>query len=211
MWLINKKTELAKYDEALNETKSENPFQSIINNYTANMLSMAGIINNMFAEYKTAMNSTEMKDMQNWLAEKEWEMKQIDEQMNNIRRNVEERYEWTWATRWKINAIIQDELWKLQEARGALWIEYQTLASKYNNQMSTIKDWFEMQIKEQEYNNSQRNQQMQEMWFMMNLMNFETNEQQDDRAWNKFIRQQEYADWNIYSTDPKTKSSRKRR
>ena len=54
---------------------------------------------------------------------------------------------------------------------GALWIEYQTLASKYNNQMSTIKDWFEMQIKEQEYNNSQRNQQMQEMWFMMNLMN----------------------------------------
>ena len=205
MWLINKKTELAKYDEALNETKSENPFQSIINNYTANMLSMAGTSSNMFAEYKAAMNSTEMKDMRNLLAEKEWEMRQLDEQMNNIRRNVEERYKWTWASRWKINAVIQDELWKLQEARGALWIEYQTLASKYNNQMSTIKDWFEMQIKEQEFNNAQRTQQMQEIWFMMNLMNFETNEQQDERAWNKFIRQQEYADWNIYSTDPKTR------
>ena len=205
MWLINKKTELAKYDEALNETKSENPFQSIINNYTANMLSMAGTSSNMFAEYKAAMNSTEMKDMRNLLAEKEWEMRQLDEQMNNIRRNVEERYKWTWASRWKINAVIQDELWKLQEARSALWIEYQTLASKYNNQMSTIKDWFEMQIKEQEFNNAQRTQQMQEMWFMMNLMNFETNEQQDERAWNKFIRQQEYADWNIYSTDPKTR------
>jgi len=69
--LINKKTELAKYDEALNETKSENPFQSIINNYTANMLSMAGTSSNMFAEYKAAMNSTEMKDMRNLLAEKE--------------------------------------------------------------------------------------------------------------------------------------------
>jgi hypothetical protein len=68
MLLINKKTELAKYDEALNGTKSENPFQSIINNYTANMLSMAGSAgssSNMFAEYKAAMNSTEMKDMLN--------------------------------------------------------------------------------------------------------------------------------------------------
>jgi hypothetical protein len=206
MWLINKKTELAKYDEALNETKSENPFQSIINNYTANMLSMAGSSSNMFAEYKAAMNSTEMKDMRNWLAELEWEMRQLDEQMNNIRRNVEERYEWTWATRPKINAIIQDELWKLQEARSALWIEYQTLASKYNNQMSTIKDWFEMQIKEQEYNNSQRNQQMQEMWFMMNLMNFETNAQRDEREWNNFIRQQEYQNWDIFSNDPKVRN-----
>jgi hypothetical protein len=159
------------------------------------MAGSAGSSSNMFAEYKAAMNSTEMKDMLNWLAELEWEMKQLDEQMNNIRRNVEERYEWTWATRWKINAIIQDELWKLQEARSALWIEYQTLASKYNNQMSTIKDWFEMQIKEQEYNNSQRNQQMQELWFMMNLMNFETNAQRDEREWNNFIRQQEYQNW----------------
>jgi hypothetical protein len=65
MLLINKKTELAKYDEALNGTKSENPFQSIINNYTANLLSMAGSSSNMFAEYKAAMNSTEMKDMRN--------------------------------------------------------------------------------------------------------------------------------------------------
>ncbi len=205
MWLINKKTELAKYDEALNETKSENPFQSIINNYTANMLSMAGSSSNMFAEYKAAMNSTEMKDMRNWLAELEWEMRQLDEQMNNIRRNVEERYKWTWASRSKINAVIQDELWKLQEARSALWIEYQTLASKYNNQMSTIKDRFEMQIKEQEYNNSQRNQQMSELGFAMQLMSYETPAQQDERAWNNFIRQQEYADWNIYSTDPKTR------
>ena len=53
----------------------------------------------MFAEYKAAMN-IEMKDMQNWLAEKEWEMLQVpDEQMNKHRRVL--RKGWTWATRWK--------------------------------------------------------------------------------------------------------------
>jgi hypothetical protein len=36
-------------------------------------------------------------------------------------------------------------------------------------------------------------------------MNFETNEMKDEREWNKFIRQQEYVDGNIYSSDPATR------
>jgi hypothetical protein len=40
---------------------------------------------------------------------------------------------------------------------------------------------------------------------MMELQNYETNEQADEREWNKFIRQQEYQDGNIYSSDPATR------
>jgi hypothetical protein len=39
----------------------------------------------------------------------------------------------------------------------------------------------------------------------MELQNYETNEQADEREWNKFIRQQEYQDGNIYSSDPATR------
>jgi hypothetical protein len=39
----------------------------------------------------------------------------------------------------------------------------------------------------------------------MELMNFETNQQKDDRAWNNYIRQSEYQDGNIYSKDPATR------
>jgi hypothetical protein len=40
----------------------------------------------------------------------------------------------------------------------------------------------------------------------MELMNYETPAQQDERAWNNYIRQQEYTDGNIYSSDPATKT-----
>ena len=40
---------------------------------------------------------------------------------------------------------------------------------------------------------------------MMELQNYETNEQADERERNKFIRQQEYQDGNIYSSDPATR------
>lgn len=206
MALNDKNSTLAKYGDELNgKETSTNPFQSIINNYASNMLSMSTAPSNMFAEYKAAMNSDEMKGMQSQLTDKEWEINQLDLQINQITSNVERRYEGTGATKTKINAIIADETSALYELRNAKAIDYQTLAKKYQNQMTSITDSFDMQIKEQEYNNSQRNQQMQELWFMMELQNYETNEQADEREWNKFIRQQEYQDGNIYSSDPATR------
>jgi hypothetical protein len=72
MALNDKKSTLAKYDAELNgKETSTNPFQSIINNYASNMLSMSTAPSNMFAEYKAAMNSDEMKGMQSQLTDKE--------------------------------------------------------------------------------------------------------------------------------------------
>ena len=37
-----------------------------------------------------------------------------------------------------------------------------------------------------------RNQQMDELGFAMDLMNFETNDQKQEREWNYWVKQQEY-------------------
>jgi hypothetical protein len=55
-------------------------------------------------------------------------------------------------------------------------------------------------------NMQQRQMQMKELWFAMELMNFETNAQRDEREWNNFIRQQEYQNWDIFSNDPKVRN-----
>jgi hypothetical protein len=72
MALNDKNSTLAKYSDELNgKETSTNPFQSIINNYASNMLSMSTAPSNMFAEYKAAMNSEEMKGIQSQLTDKE--------------------------------------------------------------------------------------------------------------------------------------------
>jgi hypothetical protein len=46
---------------------------------------------------------------------------------------------------------------------------------------------------------------MQELWFAMDLMNFETNEQKQQREWDYRVKQQEYTNWNINSKDYDTR------
>jgi len=201
---INKKNELIKYDQQINWVESTD-YNQYIKQYAMNMLSASAAPTNMFEQYKSEMNSPEMKDMQKWLADKEGEIKQIDLQLNSLRKEIEKRYEWTGASTSKINAIYNDEAFELSNLRNTLAIDYQTLGSKYNNAMSQVRDNFELQLQEEEYKRSERNQKMQDLWFAMELMNYETNEERDEREWNKFIRQQEYQDGNIYSNDLATR------
>ena len=200
---INKQTILSKYDEESNVATSDNPFQSIIDQYTANMLSasQSNATSEMFENYKNQMNSPEMTELSDQLADKEWQIKEYQMELNRIKSDVEKRYEWTWASKSKINAIIADESYKIQELMNTANLEYNTLATKYNNRMSQYQNEFQLQLQEYEYEMKARNQQMQELWFVMDLMNFETNEQKDEREWNNYVRQYDYQYWNINSKD----------
>lgn len=200
---INKQTILSKYDEESNVATSTNPFQSIIDQYTANMLSasQSNATSEMFENYKNQMNSPEMTELSDQLADKEGQIKEYQQELNRIKSDVEKRYEWTWASKSKINAIIADESYKIQELMNTANLEYNTLATKYNNRMSQYQNEFQLQLQEYEYNMKARNQQMQELWFVMDLMNFETNEQKDEREWNNYVRQYDYQYWNINSKD----------
>lgn len=202
--LIDKKTKLATYSQDLYWiTETVNPFQSIIDNYTKWLQTLSA--SNFYNDYKEAMNSAGIKEQKLAIADKTTEIEKLDKEINEKKREVEKRYEWTGATRGKINAIIADELESLYSMRSNLTIDINWAINKYNAEAGGIKEDFEMKQAEQQFNMQQRQQQMSELWFAMQLMSYETPKQQDERAWNNFIRQQEYVDGNIYSTDPKTR------
>lgn len=202
--LIDKKTKLATYSQDLYWiTETVNPFQSIIDSYTKWLQTLSA--SNFYNDYKEAMNSAAIKEQKLAIADKTTEIEKLDKEINEKKREVEKRYEGTGATRGKINAIVADELESLYSMRSNLTIDINWAISKYNAEAGAIREDFEMKQAEQQFNMQQRQQQMSELGFAMQLMSYETPKQQDERAWNKFIRQQEYTDWNIYSNDPKTR------
>jgi hypothetical protein len=132
-------------------------------------------------------------------------MENIQSDLDSIKKSVEAEYEWTWATRSKINAIIADRSYDLQLQLRTLNSEYNKYATQYNNRMQQYQNEFQMQLQEYQLNQDARNQQMKELWFAMDLMNFETNEQKAQREWDYWVKQQEYANGNINSKDYSTR------
>ena len=71
--------------------------------------------------------------------------------------------------------------------------------------MQQYQNEFNMQLQEYQINRQERQQQMQELGFAMDLMSFETPQQKQDREWNYWVKQQEYANGNINSKDYNTR------
>lgn len=204
--LISKTADLKTYADQLSGTEittPTNPFQWIIDNFVQWLQHFSQT--NFYDEYRDTINSPALKQKNQEIIAEQAEMDRLDLLINNKRKDVEERYAGTGATKSKIAAIIADETYELQLEKANRAITLNAMVNSYNSELGNARE--ELNLKLQEYNMGlqQRQQQMQELWFMMNLMNFETNAQRDEREWNNFIRQQEYADWNIYSTDPKTR------
>lgn len=204
MQMINQWAILSWYNNQLNPKKNENPFQGIIDNLTQNLQTFSQAPQ-FYDEYKEAINSGEMKEAMDTINDYTQQIETIDEQLNNIKKDVEKRYEWSGTTNAKISAIIADEGYELTRQKNNLAIQMNSEVNKYNSRMQTLQQ--DMQLRMQDYQLSQQAQQMQmqQVGMLMNLMSFETPQQQDERQWNNFIRQQEYQEWNIYSNDPATR------
>ena len=71
--------------------------------------------------------------------------------------------------------------------------------------MQQYQNEFNMQLQEYQINQNERQVQMKELGFALDLMNFETNDQKQEREWNYWVRQQEYQNWNINSKDYQTR------
>lgn len=71
--------------------------------------------------------------------------------------------------------------------------------------MQQYQNEFSMQLQEYQINQQERNQQMQELGFALDLMNFETNDQKAQREWDYRVKQQEYQNGNINSKDYQTR------
>ena len=159
----------------------------------------------IFREYEDKMNNPDMLGLSDKCTEVQEEMENIQSDLDSIKKQVEAEYAGTWASRSKINAIISDRSYDLQLQLRTLNSEYNKYATQYNNRMQQYQTEFSMQLQEYQINQQERNQQMQELGFALDLMNFETNDQKAEREWNYWVKQQEYANWNINSKDYQTR------
>ena len=160
---------------------------------------------NIFREYEAKMESEEMLALSDKTTEVQEEIENIQSDLDAIKKSVEAEYAGTWASRAKINAIISDRSYDLQLQLRTLNSEYNKYATQYNNRMQQYQNEFSMQIQEYQMGMQERNQQMSELGFALDLMNFETNDQKQEREWNYRVKQQEYQNGNINSKDYDTR------
>ena len=201
---INKWNIIAAYDDD-NQT-TETMFDQLRNSFLQNMItnlnaSWSGA-SSIFDSYKDKMESPEMTELWDDAAAKQEEIEKVSADIDSMKKQVEKEYEGTWASRAKINAIVADRTYDLQLQLRSLNSEYNRIATQYNNRMNQYQSEFQLQLQEYQINMQERNQKMNELGFAMDLMNYETPQQKQEREWNFWLKQQEYKDWNINSKDP---------
>ena len=204
---INKGNIIAAYDD--DKWGSETMFDQLRNTFLQNMITNLTTAGSwawsIFDSYKDKMESPEMTELGDEAAAKQEEIEKVQADIDSMRKQVEEEYEGTWASRAKINAIVADRTYDLQLQLRSLNSEYNRVATQYNNRMNQYQSEFQLQLQEYQINMQERNQKMNELWFAMDLMNYETPEQKQEREWNYWVRQQEYQNWDINSKDYSTR------
>lgn len=155
-----------------------------------------------FRDLEAKMESPEMMEIQDKTTELQEQIENINDDRARIKKEVEEEYAGTWATRSKINAIISDRCYELDLQLRTLNSEYNKYATQYNNRVQQYQNEFQLQLQEYQINQQARQQQMDELWFALDLMSYETPQQAQERQWNYWVMQQEYANWDINSSNP---------
>ena len=204
---INKGNIIAAYDD--DKWGSETMFDQLRNTFLQNMITnlttaWSGAWS-IFDDYKEKMESPEMTELGDEAAKKQEEIEKVQADIDSMKKQVEAEYEGTWASRAKINAIVADRTYDLQLQLRSLNSEYNRVATQYNNRMNQYQNEFQLQLQEYQINMQERNQKMNELWFAMDLMNYETPQQKQEREWNYWVRQQEYTNWDINSKDYSTR------
>lgn len=165
----NKKNE--EYKKELygddDKKKEDSGLNAILNK--ANTLLESKSTSSMYEDYKNELNSPEMTTLKDDLSVKEGEIKEIDNEINATKSELEKKFKWSGISQGKINALLQDQTQLLQNKKNTLAIEYQTLADKYSNKLSTIKDTLEITEKEQQQKIQQEWLQFQKLGFLYNI------------------------------------------
>lgn len=203
---INSQNDMNQYSEMLywpeDTLDTSNVFNQLGNQFLNNLLNSSYSSNiDYFEQYQNELNSEEMRGWSDRLIDLDTEIKKIDTDLNTLYKDIEKRYEGTGASTAKIQAVYADEAYDLQIQRNSLALEQQSLATKYNSRLQEAQQNFSMRVQQHQLEMQERNQYMSELWFAMDLINFETNEEADERAFKNWTRQIDYQYWNINSMD----------
>jgi len=123
----------------------------------------------MYEDYKNQLNAPEITTLKDDLSAKEGAIKEIDNEINSTKSELEKKFKGSGISQGQINALIQDQTQLLQNRKNTLSIEYQTLADKYSNKISTIKDTLEITEKENAQKLAQEQSQFQKLGFIYNI------------------------------------------
>lgn len=154
---INKKDIVRTYQNELYETDEQKTIMA--------QLDEADWQWSIFEEYKKVINGDEVKALQTEIQDMETQREQLSLELNDIKDQVEKRYEWTGATKWKIAYIVAKESAALQKQITSLWIDSANRVDKYNSIVNTAKETMQLQLQEQEAERAARNQKMSELGF----------------------------------------------
>lgn len=140
--------------------------------------------------YKDALNDPALLEQKDKLAGKEWEVKELDLQLNDLRRSVEDEFKW--ASDSLINAVVADRGADLIRQKNSLLVETQTLATQVQNKITTAQNNYQLSLQQEQI---ERENIITS--YGMDMKNF-------DMAWNVLNRQldkEEKAYWNKKSLE----------
>jgi hypothetical protein len=92
---------------------------------------------NLLEVYNQFLWTPEIKEKEEKLNEVKLQIEKIDEDIFNMKSEVEAQYAWTGLTRWVLNAIIADRVEALNKQKRTYGIEYNAMLNSYN---SLVKD-----------------------------------------------------------------------
>lgn len=153
-------------------------------------------------QYDSMLGTEEITWLRDTLTTKKWEIDALDEKIFQTRSDLEEQFKWTGISRSRLEAIVADQTEALNKEKNALSIWYNTELNRYNGLVSEATNRFSLIEKQYQLEQQQRQSMMQELWFAMAFMSFETPAQADERAWQNMLRQEAFTTWDINSTDP---------
>lgn len=133
------------------------------------------------------------------------DLNKIDEELFNLKDEIEEEYKGKVFSESAIAAIYNDRSEALDKKKRTKLLELNAAIADLNSVQEQWSRNYELYLKQKEMDRQATQDKMSQLWFAMQLMSYETPQQKDDREWAKFIREQEYATGNIESSDPATR------
>lgn len=214
--LFDKYSKLLYWEE---EVKKDDPIQWIIKQ-------MDTLITNnnsttMYEDYQKAMNAPDMIQLQSDLAVSDGKIKEIDNQINATKSELEAQFKWSGISQGRINAMIQDQTQLLQNQRNTEAINYQTISNKYQSRLDTIKTNLEAQEKQYALKQQQDDNVMKKLSFSYQiysdvkktedakrasdleyLRDIEKMNIQQELSFNQAVRLDKLENWDINNADP---------
>jgi len=152
--------------------------------------------NTIYEDYNKAINDKELIWLQDKTNNIVNEIDKLDLDITNRRKELEKKYEWTWMTRWTLEAIVSDETYELQQARNNKSLELNALNRDLETRANRIENSFKANLEKYKLEKDELNNKLQQFntmyWIVKSEREWDYQLWADDRNWNNFVKQETF-------------------